>query len=210
MKNLLIEWNRYLTEGLGGDAQIYCDMDGVLVDFVGGVLKYVNTRLQTEEGEHKYKAKLKDVLDDLGREHSINVVDIGFDKETKLKEARKYMYALVGDNRDFWANLDWTSDGKTLWNHIKQFNPIILTAPMSGEGSKQGKLDWVEKNLGLGNDRVIMTKDKFQHAAPDHLLIDDMLKYLSPWLEAGDKGIHHSSAATTIKQLEDTIDEETY
>lgn len=35
-------WKQYLAEGQASPHQIYCDMDGVLVDFVAGVISQVN------------------------------------------------------------------------------------------------------------------------------------------------------------------------
>jgi len=201
----LNKWKKFMIEEQSSALQIYCDMDGVLVDFETGVIDYVNNSLQDDEEGHKYKRKLKGALDQLEREHSITLIDIGFDKSTRLNAARNYMYKLVGDNREFWADLHWTTDGQQLWNHIKQFDPIILTAPMHGKnkGSELGKHDWIEKNLEIDKSKIIMTSDKYKHAAPNHLLIDDMMKYLGPWLEAGGQGIHHKSANKTINKLEE-------
>ena len=49
MKLLLENWRKFLKEEQ--TYQIYCDMDGVLVDFVEGALKYINKKLQNGEAE---------------------------------------------------------------------------------------------------------------------------------------------------------------
>ena len=203
--NALNKWKSFLSEGGHSTFpyQIYCDMDGVLVNFQDGVIDYVNNSLQNVENGNKYKEKLRTALDRLGREHKITIKDISFDKSIRLKSARNYMYKLVGNNREFWANLKWMPEGKAVWSYIKKFNPIILSAPMSGEGSSQGKFDWLKRNLGIDESKVILTHDKFKHATENSLLIDDMLKFLDPWIEAGGEGIHHHSAQTTIEKLKE-------
>ena len=55
MKLLLEKWRRYLNEEQ--TYQIYCDMDGVLVDFVAGVVEYTTNMLQTGQAED-LKAKI--------------------------------------------------------------------------------------------------------------------------------------------------------
>tara|TARA_Y100000310_G_scaffold77027_1_gene73491 strand:- start:5612 stop:6262 length:651 start_codon:yes stop_codon:yes gene_type:complete len=196
-------WSKFLKEVEGTEFpyQIYCDMDGVLVNFEDGVIEYVNGRLKNMEDGDKYQRKLINALDKLGREYEITLTDISFDKALRLNAARNYMYKMVGKNREFWANLDWLPEGKKLWDYIKKYDPIICTAPMSDEGA-EGKIDWIEKNLGLNRSRVILTSDKFEHASESNLLIDDMLKFLEPWIDAGGKGIHHQSTEETIRRLE--------
>lgn len=43
--------------------------------------------------------------------------------------------------------------------------------------------------------------NKAQHATPNSILIDDRVKAIDPWIAAGGIGILHTSAADTIKQL---------
>ena len=45
MKLLLENWRKFLKEK-EGRYQIYCDMDGVLVDFVAGTVDYITNQLQ--------------------------------------------------------------------------------------------------------------------------------------------------------------------
>ena len=47
MEKVMKNWKRYLNEQGGSEQyQLFCDMDGVLVNFEGGVLEYMNKRLQ--------------------------------------------------------------------------------------------------------------------------------------------------------------------
>ena len=54
MKLLLENWREYLKEEQEFPYQIYCDMDGVLVDFIKGVVEQMNkdikdSSIQTKE-----------------------------------------------------------------------------------------------------------------------------------------------------------------
>ena len=46
-------------------------------------------------------------------------------------------------------------------------------------------------------------KEKYQYAAPNHILIDDRLVSIEPWVNAGGIGILHTSAVDTIEQLKE-------
>ena len=57
MKLLLENWRKFLKEQ-EGQYKIYCDMDGVLVDFVAGTVEYITEQLQAGEAE-ELKEKIK-------------------------------------------------------------------------------------------------------------------------------------------------------
>ena len=186
--------------------KIYCDMDGVLCDFEKAVVDVINRELSSENPKHpKLAAK---VVADLGRDH-ITAKDIAKYSPGKSKPAAKYMYSLVHDDEEFWANLPWQPGGKQLWSYIRQFDPDILTSPMDKAGkteSLSGKLTWVEKNLGLNADKVNFAHDKYKFAlSPEgksNILIDDFETKVKPFTEAGGIGILHLGANNTIKILE--------
>ena len=48
MKNIFENWRKYVNEDEESEIQIYCDMDGVLVDFEGGIVDYINKDLRDE------------------------------------------------------------------------------------------------------------------------------------------------------------------
>lgn len=101
----------------------------------------------------------------------------------------------------FWITLNWMSDGKQLWDYIKKYNPILLSAPSREESSKLGKRVWVKRELP--NVKLILkpASQKQQYASPTSILIDDRQKNIDQWEAAGGIGIHHTSAANTLKQL---------
>jgi GH24 family phage-related lysozyme (muramidase) len=57
MKLLLENWREYVKEQEGQEYQIYCDMDGVLVDFVAGTVEHITKQLQAGEAE-----ELKEII----------------------------------------------------------------------------------------------------------------------------------------------------
>ena len=57
----------------------------------------------------------------------------------------------IRNDKRFWEDLPWMSDGKTLWNFIRPYKPDLLSAYTNRDTNcKPGKLKWASKNLGLG------------------------------------------------------------
>lgn len=153
--------------------KIFCDLDGVLVDFVSGYEHFVGKKLGAPthgKANQDFWNDFKTTLNDKG-----------------ISEV------------DFWKNLKWTSDGKQLWNYIKPYHPTILSAPSRNPESKVGKKDWCRNNLG--SVQVILDFNKQNYARKNHILIDDRKDFISKWEASGGIGILHTSAANTIKEL---------
>jgi len=207
MKLLLESWRRSLNEQKL--PQIYCDMDGVLVDFEAGVVAQLNKDIQDIEAKIKGASKVRAALEALGRDY-ITMDDMrGKSKASKV--VKDYMYARVGNHSEFWSDLPWMPGGKELWDFISPYKPHILTSPMQ-KGSEIGKAFWIDINLGSLSESqdVIMSHEKYQHALSEdgsrNILIDDWSKNTVPWDEAGGIAIQHkngNTAATiaTLKKL---------
>ena len=105
----------------------------------------------------------------------------------------------------FWLELEWTRDGKKLWNYIKKYNPIILTAkPRTVESSIKGKQKWISKYLGSNfTSKAIITTgpEKQNYANEKSILIDDSERNIQQWLSKDGIGILHKNTPDTIKQL---------
>tara|TARA_Y100000310_G_scaffold310048_1_gene354790 strand:+ start:631 stop:1347 length:717 start_codon:yes stop_codon:yes gene_type:complete len=224
MKKIYENWRRFQEEGTINNFpfQVYCDLDGVLVDFEGGVVKRVNFDLENPAEvpdigtlRKKYdkmvialSSQIKDA-DHWRTELKINFDDFDKESENQVRAVRTFMYARFEDDLEFWTNLDWMEDGRALWNYVKRLDPpvLILTAPMSGEGSHEGKIRWVKKNLALARGRIFLSAEKWEMAVDkdtgaQNVLIDDTPKKVSPWEDEGGIGILHTSTADTIKKLE--------
>jgi len=65
----------------------------------------------------------------------------------------------------FWAKMEWMSDGRKLWDAIKDKNPTVLSAPSRHHTSREGKKQWVRENLG-SDVPVILDMNKGKHCKP--------------------------------------------
>jgi hypothetical protein len=168
---------------------IFCDMDGVLVDFDKGYKQL--TGISTKEADAQ------------GRNEFWKL----FGKSLKEKNI---------SDKSYWASLDWMPDGKQLWSYISPYNPYVLTAPsinmdipfeerykLENNESMQGKTEWVQR---LPNMRKLYFRSagrKADFAGPNKILIDDRKDTIDAWNANGGIGILHTSTANTIKQLQD-------
>ena len=103
--------------------------------------------------------------------------------------------------KNFWLDMQWKSDGKELWDYIKQYKPKLLSAPSRQDSSRVGKHEWVERELPGVPLLLRSAKHKKDFATPDSILIDDRLDNIEGWREKGGIGIHHTSTNETIKEL---------
>ena len=167
MKLLLENWREFLKEE-EQEYEIYCDMDGVLVDFELGAVEHITSDLKS--------GKASELGEELGRDY--------IDKEDikSNKAVRNYMYKELQHNAEFWENLPWMPNGQKLWAAIAPYNPSILTTPM-GYGSEIGKQAWIDNNLNPPPQKVFMSREKYLWANKDSILIDDWTKNTIPWEE---------------------------
>jgi hypothetical protein len=168
---------------------IFCDMDGVLVDFDKGYkeLTGVSTHHADSQGRNEFWKLYRDNL-----------------KNKDIPE------------KSYWANLDWMPDGKQLWDYIKEYNPYVLTAPsvnfdlpfeerykLENNESMQGKTEWVQRLPNMKKLYFRSAQRKADFAGPGKILIDDRKDTIDSWNANGGIGILHTSTANTIKQLQD-------
>ena len=146
---------------------IYCDMDGVLVDFDRGYQEL--TGMTTQQADA-----------------------IGGDT---------FWEPLTKAGAKWWITLNWMPDGKQLWNYIKKYTPILLSAPSKQESSRLGKRVWVKRELPDVKLILRPASQKQQYASPTSILIDDRQKNIDQWEAAGGIGILHTSTVNTIEQL---------
>ena len=204
-----------LLEKKKADYRIYCDLDGVLVDFEKGLPPFINDKLEyildnveefaesADKSDRLLYRKALKAVDELGGDMASGVVPKmefkDFAKETAKPSVRSLSYLIVDKfEMDFWSSLDWMPDGKRLWDYIRKYEPTIITSPI---GKGEGKKVWVQKNLGVPSDRVILSHHKFDYAEPDIILIDDQQKNTEPFAASGGKAIQHKNTNTTTRKL---------
>jgi len=124
------------------------------------------------------------------------------------------MWPVLAKTRDFYANLEWMSDGRDLWDALRVFDPVILTGLPLGRWAEPQKRSWCTRELG--NEVEVITglsRHKADLAAAwmeernetdrTPLLIDDRLKVREPWEAAGGTFILHLNTAETLDALAD-------
>jgi 5'(3')-deoxyribonucleotidase len=158
---------------------IFCDMDGVLVDFDKGY-----------EDLTGIYTKHSDVQDK-------NTFWNTFNNSLKEKGMSEYEY---------WANLDWEKGGPMLWNYIKKYTPYILTSPSSNPKSREGKRNWVSRLDGMKNIYFRKAQDKADFSRKNKILIDDRADTIERWNSKDGIGILHDpknprATLKTLKQL---------
>ena len=162
----MIKLTELLEEVENNKYTIYCDLDGVLVDFEKGY----------EEASDKPMAS--------------------------AGEGPEFWEPIHKMGAAFWIKLKWLPDGHTLWDYIKKYNPTLLSAPSRENESRLGKRLWVKNNIP-GQKLILAGASKKQnYSGRDRILIDDRPDTIEQWRSKGGIGILHTSAADTIKQLQ--------
>ena len=181
--------------------RIFCDMDGVLVDLIQGIIDEADIRMK-DQSEKQRQAFMK-ILSSGKSWQNLKTSKTG-------KDVLKNIFEILGEDSGFWSRLPSMEGASKLWAFISPFEPFILSHPWDGQ-SADGKKMWLSnmgKNLNPTppQSRIILTGDKHKFAinketgAPN-VLIDDMEKYLDPWEAAGGIAIKHVSAVSSIRQL---------
>ena len=154
---------------------IFCDLDGVLVDFDKGYkdLTGVTTKHADSQGKEVFWDTFRQGLED--------------------KDISEYEY---------WKDLSWMPDGKELWSFIKSYDPYILSAPTRDPESKTGKKAWVSDNLGKVKGLILVyAYKKPEYSGKNRILIDDRAQTIKEWRSKGGIGILHTSTSDTIEKL---------
>lgn len=145
---------------------IFFDMDGLLCDFVRGVLRH-----------H-------------GRE-DFPYSDVRWGIEAQLGIEPGQFWDGLGHG--FWANLDTLADGFRLlrWaEHAVGADAVgILSSPCDTAGCAEGKREWILRHLPTYKKRLFLGSAKELFAGPAKLLIDDHDPNCDRFAAAGGKAV---------------------
>lgn len=129
------------------------------------------------------------------------------------KQMKRQFWALISTHvragRPYFADMHPMEDAFVLWNYLQELDvpKFICTATGNLPGAGDDKYDWVTRHLGANVAavaRIVRSGvDKAQYATPTTVLIDDRMKVITPWVEAGGIGIFHTSATSTITKLKE-------
>lgn len=154
------------------DYKLYLDVDGVFADFDKKVVEVTGKHPQDQNENEMWAAMKK--------------------------------YAKEHPEVQMWGDLDLLSDAMKLWSYVKDYNPTFLTSTgtWAAEKASKEKHAWIKKHFP-GHDVITVPRSKMKsnYAAKNHILVDDRMKSIGPWREAGGIGILHKSASDTIAQL---------
>lgn len=196
--------------------KIYCDMDGVLVDFEGSMMKYINDildgALPSEKRGRAFFWALSQIKKEFGESWRLKNVD-----DLKNAPVRKLMIVLIMMNPGaVFAGMAPCDDYRQLWGYINSFTGEvnILSAPMNGYKTApmtaaEGKGLWVTQYLTPqpANVFIVPAKRKKEYATSEdgspNILIDDRADTIESWNDAGGIGILHepNNSKKTIDQL---------
>jgi hypothetical protein len=162
---------------------IFCDLDGVLVDFDKGFSMLPGSGGRMPNAYSLY----------VGDDDAIWSVIEAHGKDV------------------FFAELPWMPDGKELWHFINDNFVHIKILTALGRNDKKDKLTstgkrrWLYRNIPeLEEDDIIMVPNKHakkHHTVPGGVLIDDSEICITGWKSRGGVGILHENAKNTISQL---------
>lgn len=103
-------------------------------------------------------------------------------------------------------------DAQNLWDYVLPYAPTIMTA--TGHSLKHAGIEktyWAWNNLS--HKKVITCRDGADKAGLIHpdlmhksILVDDRLKAIDPWIDAGGIGILHTSAKDSIEALKQLLE----
>lgn len=115
-------------------------------------------------------------------------------------------YELVRKNSpEYYSTMNWTKDGKILYNFVKNF-PVSILSHSTDPESKVGKLKWLEDNkINFKPILVSNREDKKKYANPNSILIDDNINNITEFNQMGGIGILHTNATQTINKLKEIL-----
>lgn len=139
------------------------DMDGVVVDFVRGVLKWYGSDVSYGDITWNLEKTVAPTL-----EPSVFWDNLGY---------------------DFWVNLPFTPKGQLLTQYVLQMfgeeNVCICTSPCRTPGSIEGKIEWIRRHIPQLQRRFMVTPVKEFAASKNRFLLDDNNENCKKFNEAG-------------------------
>lgn len=211
-------------------AIIYCDMDGVLVDFVTGAIQLASQIISGEKGQDwvKQSKSMRRALKEIHTEY-----DDGWQPTTPedldKPAVRTLMFAAISFSPgQFFSELKPLSDGlSTLWPYVTSagYSVALLTAPVSGRtkgdldtgmNAGDGKKLWADNWLRPPPADTIIShaRKKANNAVSGNIaniLIDDKASTVDAWNDATEAaglgrgfGILHvtGGSSQTVQQLQ--------
>lgn len=194
LKSLLPEvWDANLLEQ-SEPFILFCDMDGVMCNFNLQFSKMIGS--YPEEFEAKYGSlKFWNEIASKGESFWSTM-----EKMTDFDQLRTGLIQISKENNLNLQVLTSTSGNWIVKNHPKEDAKNII------RNTEKGKLEWLKNNWpGLKVNFSGSGRGKGRFATTNSCLIDDMPKNVESFIQAGGKGIIHTSASKTLTDLQTLV-----
>ncbi len=159
---------------------IYLDLDGVIVDLVGGMARLWEL---PEAQLPELRRRLTD-WDAMPAAISALREEAGLEGDVTMS---RLWNRVARTGRKFWAELEWTPRGQALYELCRATAPVvIMSTPTRSPSSAAGKLSWINTKLPQeARRRYALTPCKHHFAHPGALLIDDAPHNVDAFREHG-------------------------
>lgn len=135
--------------------KLFLDMDGVIVNFLGGASKAHNRPLPYDIEENRGI----------------------WETETLWGISAEDFWAPINADRNFWANLEKTPEAdeimKLCTEAVGIANVAILTSPDRSANCFAGKIEWMFRHYPQLEGRMIFSRAKNFMSSPQRILVDD-------------------------------------
>lgn len=129
------------------------------------------------------------------RRLGIDLTDPGYDKGA--------LWRAISEQSDFWLNLPKLPGARRLWESLRIYNPVFLTAYGGSFGvCAPQKERWLAEVLGANAPCVVVQRAAKPHyARPGDVLVDDNPDTIAAWQAAGGIGVVHRNVGQTLRDL---------
>ena len=183
-------------------------MDGVIVNMASTLNSEMHKMLKDPTNKHAKKFwnafptfNLNTIDEDYLKRVFISK-DVGIELTKEEKQVKNLTYKPLSNNVNLWTNLPVYDGAKDFVQYLlDHWSVTILSSPVDLD-SIIGKELWLNNHFPELLHNAIFETNKYIHAHPRAILIDDRPKNINLWIENGGIGILHTDFESTIKQLE--------
>ena len=169
--------------------EIYLDMDGVCVDFIGAAMK-----AQGYNADVMLKQWRKDHPGSLYPELLMDKPAVDFFTHSNLHSP------------EFWSGLVPYPWFEHLFEELSRLGHVVfLTAPTGAPGCVSGKHEWLINRFGSQFADFIFTRHKDRLAHPNAYLIDDMPFNIAPFNVRNGTGVLFPQIWNELSHIEDPV-----
>ena len=169
--------------------EIYLDMDGVCVDFIGAAMSAQGYDAET-------------LLQRWHKEHPGSL----FPEPLSDKSATEFFTHKNLHTSEFWRNLTPYPWFDELYAELSRLGHVVfLTAPTGEPGCVAGKHEWLIHKFGSDFHEFIFTRHKNRLAHPNAYLVDDMPFNIEPFNQRNGVGVLFPQIWNDLHHVDDPL-----